>query len=356
MHNLFSNSINTSNEEFTIIFENDPLFNRYDPADIIKNHRRSASIAFNDPERHTNKTRGSSKDSRMDDKMPRAQGKNSLFNTFISASDVISVVPSRVSAHNTKQNSMSDNFYSTNKAVNKPEVAKNIPPILENRNKENTDLMASHDEFINESVIIHDSRENDDYVKRICNILAENLESNPIENKFEKTGSVKNEKLNDPKQKPNSMETSKIFELLKSHERRHSSLGSSSKNTKTNSPDAIYATLQISPESLKNDFCTTNSSLKFKDTHPNLHVEKNIITLLEEIDESSHSSPSKENPPSYHPLPPDPTRKPLQDISNRRLPVVPSKSKSNYILTSEDSNQYLTLQFSEPENHPIQTK
>lgn len=46
MHNLFLNSINPLNEEFTIIYENDPLFDRFDPSEIIKNHRRSLSFAF----------------------------------------------------------------------------------------------------------------------------------------------------------------------------------------------------------------------------------------------------------------------------------------------------------------------
>lgn len=46
MHNLFLNSINPLNEEFSVIYETDPLFNRYDPSDIIKNHRRSLSFAL----------------------------------------------------------------------------------------------------------------------------------------------------------------------------------------------------------------------------------------------------------------------------------------------------------------------
>jgi hypothetical protein len=216
------------------------------------------------------------------------------------------------------------------------------------------DYHSSQVEFNSETMIIHDHKEEDDYVKRMCIILNENLESTfppPAESKEAPTPLEKTDKVRIEKSKRPSLEHSKIFELLKSQERKDFSI-STSKNFKVGfSPDP-KVNLNISPESIKKEFKIGSSNKKrtLELAKANSSkVEKNIIALLEEIDkdvDSKQSSPNKElykanmknsldleninadfngiQLNSDQKIP----RKPLQDISNKALDFATAESQT----------------------------
>lgn len=324
----------------------------------------------------------------MDDK-PRTQGqatgKNSLFNTFISASDFN--LPPQLSGQNTNKNSFAGDFHPSGKGL-KFDYYKSIPVIPEQRlNHDNPEIHQSQVEFNSETMIIHDHRENDDYVKRMCIILAENLEStfppgehkevssNTINNTLEKSDKIQ------VKSKRPSLEHSKIFELLKSQERKDFSLNSTA-NLKISSPET-KANLNISPDSIKKEFQIGSSHKKKKVSETvkpsNFRVEKNIITLLEEIEkdyDSKKSSPFKENMYAKNPMKASLDlenihadfnglaltsnqklqRKPLQDISNKAVEFATAESQRdlpssgtrfNNIITSEDSERNIQAQMTD---------
>jgi len=376
LHNLFLNSINFAGEELTILYESDPFFNKFDTADIIKTHRRTVSLANTFQERQSIKTRGSSRDSRPEEKpAPARTNKNSLFNTFISGTDPNSIYPSRGSGLHTNKSSFAEGPFYPNQLKPRIESRKSTIPECSRANGNLYDNLTSQEEFTCESMIIHDSKDNDDYIKRICTILAENLENSA-------THSLENQVASPEEfsKKKNSMEHSKIFDLLKSQDRRDSTTVST--KPKYHSPDFILETVEFSPDkddkddnnfiydppkieknimSLLDETINEetnkkklfNSPIQDKENIPKRNKEKAKTNSLKYVGKSSPTkkvSPENTNKDSRYGL----KRKPLQDISNKpksspkQTKAVPQRfsldmRRTNPIFTSESSEKNLDL-------------